>query len=115
MGINNLFWGILTAMSGSWNDWIGFGFLFLGGICLAATVWVWHTPYLHIHAGALIQPGWSTKRILLQDLKSVRSFAGDLIFESGDTRITLTKYAARGDDIKVMKEFLSRQIQGPGF
>jgi len=113
IGINNLVWGILTSMSESWGDWIGFGFLFLGGICLAAAVWVWHTPYLSVQAETLIQPGWKTKRIPLRSLSSVRTFAGDLIFESGETKITLNKYAARKEDIKALSEFIDREVQIP--
>ena len=111
IGINNLFWGILTSMSESWSNWIGYGFLLLGGICLAAAVWIWHTPYLSIQGEILIQPGWKTKRIPLQNLDSVRNFAGDLILESGTTKITLNKYAAKKEDVKALKEYLIRVIQ----
>ena len=113
LGINNLFWGILASISGSWSDWIGFGFLLLGGICLAAAVWVRYTPYFYFHAETLIQPGWRTKRIPLHNLSSVRSFAGDLILESGSTRITLNKYTARKDDLKALREFLEHKTRTP--
>ncbi len=113
IGINNFFWGILTSISESWSDWIGFGFIFLGGICLAAAVWVWNTPYLTIQGETLIQPGWKTKRISLQSLSSVRAFAGDLILESGKTKITLDKYTARKEDISALKDFLDREVQTP--
>jgi len=109
IGINNLLWGLLTSVSESWSDWIGFGFLFLGGICLVAVVWVWHTPYLYIHAETLIQPGWRTKRIPLKNLGSVRNFAGDLILESGKTHIQLDKHTARKEDLIALKEFLEQE------
>lgn len=111
LGINNLFWGILSSISESWGDWISFGFLFLGGICLAAATWVLYTPYLSIQGETLIQPGWKTKRIPLRALESVRNFAGDLILESGKTKITVNSYAAVKEDFKSLEEFLAREIQ----
>lgn len=109
IGINNLLWGVLNSLSDTGNDWISFGFLFLGGICLVAAVWVWHTPYLYIQAETLIQPGWSTKRIPLKDLGSVRNFAGDLILESGKTHIRLDKHTARKEDLLALKEYLEQE------
>ena len=116
--INNLFWGILssisTSISESWSDWIGFGFLFLGGICLAAAVWVWYTPYLSIEGKTIIQPGWQIKRIPLEELDSVRNFAGDLIFESGTTKIKLDKQTAQKEDLESLREFVARELSAPG-
>ena len=113
IGINNLFWGILTYTSKPWNEWIGFGFLVLGGICLAAAIWVWYTPYLSVQKESLIQPGWNTKRIPLKDLESIRHFAGDLIFECGNTRIKLNKYTARKKDLKILTDYLANKAQIP--
>lgn len=78
---------------------------------MAAATWVLYTPYLSIQGETLIQPGWKTKRIPLRALESVRNFAGDLILESGKTKITMNSYAAEKEDFKSLEEFLAREIQ----
>lgn len=113
IGINNLFWGGYTATSESWSNWIGFGFLFLAGVCLAAAVWVWHTPYLSIEGKTLVQPGWSPKRISFGEVVCVRNFAGDLIIESETTKIKLDKYSAQKEDLESLREFINREMNAP--
>lgn len=85
-------WLILGLLNLNYNDenrWFDYGYLVIGLLYMVLYIYQKQVKYLSINHGVLKLHGDFGKKVVLADVKVIKTFAGDYILKTDDKTLTI--------------------------
>jgi hypothetical protein len=89
LGVVLLILGLLNLNYNDENRWFDYGYLVIGLLYMVLYIYQKQVKYLSINHGVLKLHGDFGKKVVLADVKVIKTFAGDYILKTDDKTLTI--------------------------
>ncbi|HMQ45768.1 MAG TPA: hypothetical protein PKC63_15615 [Mariniflexile sp.] len=89
LGVVLLILGLLNLNYNDENRWFDYGYLVIGLLYMVLYIYQKLVKYLSINHGVLKLHGDFGKKVVLADVKVIKTFAGDYILKTDDKTLTI--------------------------
>ncbi len=107
-GASLLLFGLLTIDYNEENKWSDFGYLVFGIVYICIYIYENHIQYITIKDQTLTVNTFPKKSVRLKDIKQIKSFAGDYIIQTNNTKFTINTQIINPNSLDKMNATLKQ-------